>query len=153
MPLSRILPEAGDQQKQSKKTYIVKIPNKSNNAVFEASDNRDTLESDQIDDNQDFAQTIMITTDRDDPGGGNNDQALSDFTLNNIPIEMVTDDGGKTDYDSGSHLFGEYNRLSLADQLHNSNQSLDQSSGIRDHVISIEENGKRHSSTAGQKGH
>ena len=137
MPLSQIVQEAGEQQKQSKKTYIVKIPNKSDNAVFETSDNRDSLESDQIHHNPDFTQTIMIHTDRDE-AGGNNDQTLTDFTLNNIPIEMVTDDddGGKPDYDSGSHLFGDYNRLSLADQLHNSNQSLDQTNGIRDHVIS-----------------
>ena len=139
MPLSRIVQEAGDQPKQSKKTFIVKIPSKTESSVFGASDRSD-LESDQIGDNQDFTQTIMIHTDRDDTTG-HNDQTLTDFTLNNIPIEMVTD-GGKNDYESGSHLFGEYNRLSLADQLHNSNQTLDQANGIRDHVISIEENGK-----------
>ena len=128
-------------EKQSKKTFIVKVPSKAQsddaNSVFES----DAMDAEAADDT-DFTQTIILQN-RDDGeeegarGDGDQTDNLADFELNNIPMEMAVD-GGKTDK---SDLLSSY---LLADHINLNNTSigLDQAGGIRDHVISIEENGR-----------
>ena len=128
-------------EKQSKKTFIVKVPSKAQsddaNSVFES----DAMDAEAADDT-DFTQTIILQNrdDGEEEGArGDTDQTdnLADFELNNIPMEMAVD-GGKTDK---SDLLSSY---LLADHINLNNTSigLDQAGGIRDHVISIEENGR-----------
>ena len=128
-------------EKQSKKTFIVKVPSKAQtddaNSVFES----EAMDAEAADDT-DFTQTIILQNrDEGEEEGarGDTDQTdnLADFELNNIPMEMAVD-GGKTDK---SDLLSSY---LLADHINLNNTSigLDQAGGIRDHVISIEENGR-----------
>jgi len=174
----------------SKNTFIVRLPNKNedqsvfgHNGLGVKSEllNRDQVEyingGENIDDSMhvdhnnytdnDYSQTIIYEGGDvpDQNSGGedlvNSSDEITEFSLTNIPIEMVGNDcKEENSLDGDSNVFQEENRMTLAEQLaliqsgaqihlqrdQNGRQlgsiSLGPESEIRDHVISIEENGQ-----------
>lgn len=175
----------------AKNTFIVRLPNKSGDGSVFGSNGLDVkselLTADQVEyinggegiddpmpvDQSDFtdnnySQTIIYEgangseiQNGGDHLGNNPDDNLTEFSLTNIPIDMV-DNSCKNEeiLGGGSNVFHDDQRMTLAEQLaliqsgaqihlqrdQNGRQlntiSLDPSSEIRDHVISIEENGQ-----------
>jgi len=174
----------------SKNTFIVRLPNKNedqsvfgHNGLGVKSEllNRDQVEyinggenvndSMHVDHNNysdnDYSQTIIYEGGDvpDQNSGGedlvNSSDDITEFSLTNIPIEMVGNDcKEENSLDGDSNVFQGENRMTLAEQLaliqsgaqihlqreQNGRQlgsiSLGPESEIRDHVISIEENGQ-----------
>ena len=80
----------------------------------------------------DYTQTIILQAQQEETNSAE-DQNFSDFS---IPIDMVGG-GDKGDFDQDL-----YGRISLSDQLSLNTSDLNQAGDIRNHVISIEENGR-----------
>ena len=108
----------------AKKTYIVRLPSKQETASSQTIILHEKVE--------DEPETISAV----DP---HNDNEIAEFSLSNIPIDMVETDSDKQELELDT-------RMTLADQLDLLQSgaqlaSLEQPGEMRDHVISIEENG------------
>ena len=108
----------------AKKTYIVRLPSKQETASPQT-----IILHEKVDDG----------TETNSANDQNNEREIAEFSLSNIPIDMVDGDADKTELELDT-------RMTLADQLallQSGAQlaSLEQPGEMRDHVISIEENG------------
>ena len=125
---------AQDGEAEKKKTFIVKVPAKTSevtSSVFDSEPSLATAGERAAD--SDFTQTIILQEEEERASGGAEDQSFSEFS---IPIDMVGG-GDKGDFDQDL-----YGRISLSDQLSLNTSDLSQAGDIRNHVISIEENGR-----------
>ena len=123
---------ANDSEAEKKKTFIVKISAKSEvtSSVFDSEPSLVTSEERGAD--TDFTQTVILQAQQEETNSVE-DQNFSEFS---IPIDMVGG-GDKGDFDQDL-----YGRISLSDQLSLNTSDLSQAGDIRNHVISIEENGR-----------